>query len=568
MSRPQFDIIGFGAVNVDFIVGGPTQVGYFDDLELGEEYHEEDFTVLQKSIENLRKSGRELRIQLGGSALNTVRALASLAPDLRIGFVSLAGGSPSELPAEAGLNTLPSSVELMIEWQGGPHGVCVSVTQGGARTLMTYNNPEATRSLEDPRRRDQIAELLAQARFVHVTSLFGDCTPRHVAELMAAVRRRSADVRFGVDLGHVWARTQAARDVLKLADVVFLNEAELGLLTPTPSSPWPAEGEQERASWILDQLSTGATRVIVLKKRDDAGRGDRDVGRAGAVMYSRREPTSSIHRHEVMHAALGQNKIIDSTGAGDAFAAGALAAMYSPKAEASRILGLGFAAALHKMQRPGLEGYKNLETLATEGSLPTGRGKVFISHASSDARLVRALQELLHAGSPIERPEQFFCSVSALESPRPFERLRPTIWAALRAAEFAIFVATPSFMKSRECTYELGAAAALGIPSIALLAPGTEFSDGDLPVIDRVGGRLNERGALAKVWSCLKETYGYDYVDPERFGELQQEVIDLSEGAVPTPDLMAQLPGAKGDEKASKARKKRSKSAERKSRQA
>ena len=221
MSDRQFDIIGFGAVNVDYIVAGPTQVGYFDDLERGEEHHEEDYELLQQSISNLRAANRDLRIQLGGSALNMVRALAGLAPDLRVGFVSLCGGTPAELPQEASLDTLPPSVELMIDWHGGPHGVCVSVVEGGARTLMTYNNPDASLSLRDPSRRDHIADRLAQARLVHVTSLFGDGTPHDVAGLMTEVRRRRPDVRFGVDLGHVWDRTRAARKVLGLADIVF-----------------------------------------------------------------------------------------------------------------------------------------------------------------------------------------------------------------------------------------------------------------------------------------------------------------------------------------------------------
>ena len=212
-------------------------------------------------------------------------------------------------PQEASLDTLPPSVELMIDWHGGPHGVCVSVVEGGARTLMTYNNPDASLSLRDPSRRDHIADRLAQARLVHVTSLFGDGTPHDVAGLMTEVRRRRPDVRFGVDLGHVWARTRAARKVLGLADIVFLNEAELTLLTPAPSSTWPTESEQERARWILDQLSTAATRVIVLKKRDDAGRGEGYVGRVGAVMYSRRDTSSTVQRHEVMQEALSPTRI-------------------------------------------------------------------------------------------------------------------------------------------------------------------------------------------------------------------------------------------------------------------
>src|SRR5436305_356566 len=94
--------------------------------------------------------------------------------------------------------------------------------------------------------------------------------------------------------------------------------------------------------------------------------------------------------------------------AGDVFAAGVLAAMYSPAVGAIGAPRFGFSAARHKMQKPGLAGYGDLDSLALGRSLRPGRGKVFISHAHQDAPLVKALEALFHAGSPRLRDEQFF----------------------------------------------------------------------------------------------------------------------------------------------------------------
>jgi sugar/nucleoside kinase (ribokinase family) len=174
LPEQDLDIVGFGALNVDYIVAGPTDVRYFDDLERGEEYHEEDYELLRQSISNLQAAHPRLRVQLGGSALNTVRALASLAPDLRLGFVSIAGGSPDALPAETDFGTLGASMEMMVDWEGGPVGTCVSVLANGERTLMTYNNSAAVDALDHRKRRQAILKHLLRGRLIHVTSLFGD----------------------------------------------------------------------------------------------------------------------------------------------------------------------------------------------------------------------------------------------------------------------------------------------------------------------------------------------------------------------------------------------------------
>jgi sugar/nucleoside kinase (ribokinase family) len=526
LPEQDLDIVGVGALNVDYIVSGPTDVRYFDDLERGEEYHEEDFSLLRESIENLRTVHPKLTVQLGGSALNTLRALASLDPELRLGFVTIAGGTPATLPPETNLDELDSSIELMIDWEDGPPGTCVSVLNDGERTLMTYNNDVAIRALSDPKRRRALLAHLLRARLVHVTSFFGPEAPTAVAMLLKELRaRRGPDVVVSVDVGHVWAGKHSAREVLRYADIVFLNQAELGLLTPAPASQNALEQQETRAQRILEQLSPDAARVVVLKKRELAGRGTDYIGRAGAAMYMRTSSAAPIRRYEVMREALTPAQVVDSTGAGDAFSAGVLAGLYSPQVEATRVLRLAFAAARHKMQRPGVDGYKKLDQLVRGGALPAGRGQVFISHARRDRDLVGVIEALLHAGSPVARESQFFCSTLVKQGSHPSRRLRQSIWDAMRAAEFAIFVVTDAFLESRECAYELGAAAALGIRSIPLLASGITFDNALVPVSDSAGGRLDDRQGLAAVHAELREVFDYEHVENQLFDSLLSDVV-------------------------------------------
>jgi sugar/nucleoside kinase (ribokinase family) len=533
LPEQDLDVVGLGALNVDYIVSGPTDVRYFDDLERGEEHHEEDFSMLQESIENLRAVHPKLTVQLGGSALNTLRALSSLDPELRLGFVTIAGGTPETLPPETNLEELGSSVDLMINWEGGPPGTCVSVVNDAERTLMTYNNDVAVHALSDPKRRTALLANLLRARLVHVTSFFGPQAPAAVATLLKELRaRRGTDVVVSVDVGHVWAGKHRARDVLRYADIVFLNQAELGLLTPAPASHEPLDQEESRAQRILDQLSPGAQRVVVLKKKELAGRGPDYIGRAGAAMYLRTGPTGPVKRYEVMREALTPAQVVDSTGAGDAFSAGVLAGLYSPQVEAIRILQLAFSAARHKMERPGIEGYTKLDQLMRGRALPPGLGQVFISHARKDRRLVDALEQFLHAGSPVARESQFFCSTLVKQGLHPSRRLRQSIWDSIRAAEFAIFVVTEDFLESRECAYELGAAAALGIRSIPLLADGVTFDNAMIPVSDSAGGRLGNRQGLAAVHAELCDVFGYDHVDNQVFEGLLSDVVREAEKSV------------------------------------
>jgi hypothetical protein len=196
------------------------------------------------------------------------------------------------------------------------------------------------------------------------------------------------------------------------------------------------------------------------------------------------------------------------------------------------------------MQRPGLDGYRGIGNVVLGRSLPATRGPVFISHSRRDSDLVNALETLLDAGSPRSREQQFFCSSLALQGPRPSRPLRREIWRALRAARYAIFVVTPAFLDSRECTYELGAADALGIPPICLLAPSLEFRDDLIPLSHKLGGYLNNRRDLAAVHGEIATAFDYTPVEHERFGELVEQVIQRAEqipASIPgrqAPDLM------------------------------
>jgi sugar/nucleoside kinase (ribokinase family) len=528
-SSDDFDIVGLGALNIDFLVEAGEDVRRIDDLEKGAEYHERDVAVLDRSLDNLRRAGREICVQLGGSSLNTLRALAEIDADLRLGFVSVAGGTEESLPAGAGLETLPPHLDRDIEWVGGRHGACISLLEGDARTLITYNNQDAAARLNDATTQARLAQYIARSRVLHVTSIFGDEAPGAVASIIRRARQLKADLVVSVDPGLVWSSARgASAAVLAEADVLFVNEAELRRLSSTVSGDSERIRERARVSDVLAHLSPRAGRVVVLKRTSSRSREDY-VGTAGAALYY--ETAGELIGQEFIREALPPDRIADSTGAGDVFAAGVLASMYSPRVEATRTLRLGFSAARYKLQRKGLDGYRGLEAVVRGRALPSGQGKVFISHSSKDRLLIEALEAFLGAGSPLQPMEQFFRSSVARQNARPSWALRRAIWEQLRAAEFALFLVTESFMASRDCAFECGAAAALGIPSIPLLGEGKRFDVGHIPVADRIGGRLMDPDALTAVHAELAEAYHYDPVDHRDFQRRLSAVVRAADGA-------------------------------------
>src|SRR4051812_44430511 len=110
----RYDVVGFGSLNVDYIVPGPVGDDYFDDLESGEERWEKDYTWLLGKVEQLRKAPH-LDVQVGGSTTNMLRALKRIAPSLDVCFCGLAGSNAYDMP----LDELERLVDTQIEWVDG-----------------------------------------------------------------------------------------------------------------------------------------------------------------------------------------------------------------------------------------------------------------------------------------------------------------------------------------------------------------------------------------------------------------------------------------------------------------
>jgi len=257
----SLDVIGFGALNVDKL--------YKVNMIAREE--EESFVVGFKE-------------SAGGSAANTIVGLARLG--LKTGYI---GKVAEDREGELLLNDFrKENVDTS--------GIIIS-RKGRSGVVMGYIDIKGERALYvDPGVNDWLEfkeinlEYVSGAKFLHLTSFVG----KKPFEAQKKLVKELSDVKISFDPGALYARKslKSLKPIIKRSFVMLPNENEVRLLT--------GEG-YERGSKIL--VKEGVS-VVAVK-----------LGERGCYV------TDGKERHLVESY---EKKLVDTTGAGDAFCAGFL----------------------------------------------------------------------------------------------------------------------------------------------------------------------------------------------------------------------------------------------------
>jgi len=279
----KFDVIGFGALNVDLIyqadLSAMTMV--LERARAGTETaltREEMYPLLQ----HLERFGQLKGKAGGGQAANTVAALSRMG--FRCGYIGCVGDD------EEGrflIDTL-ESVDTAGVVRQGKSGVCVVVLdETGERTMCVFPNSNDTISY------DQVnIDYASATELVYFTSFVGD-------KPLDAQRRLAKEVesRIALDPGELYARRglDELREIIERAEVVFATDSEIEVLTGM---------DYQRGCQEL--LSVGAT--VVACKRGE--KGSYVVSADGAFEV----PAETVD-------------VVDKTGAGDVYAAGFIAGL-------------------------------------------------------------------------------------------------------------------------------------------------------------------------------------------------------------------------------------------------
>jgi len=256
----SFDVIGFGALNVDKI---------YRVHKIAREGEESFILDFQEAP--------------GGSAANTIVGLAKLG--LKTGFIGkVADDHEGRLLLEDFKREGVNTDGVVIAKQGRSGAVSAFVEKGGERALYVHPSVNDLLTFEEIN-----LEYASRTEFLHLTSVSEtpfQAQKRLIAEL--------PNVKVSLDPGEIYARKglEKLKPFIKRSFVVMPSENEVKLLT---GKRWK-EGAK--------QLLREGTNIVAVK-----------LGEKGCYV------TDGSQSHMVPPY---KTKVVDTTGAGDAFCAGFL----------------------------------------------------------------------------------------------------------------------------------------------------------------------------------------------------------------------------------------------------
>ena len=332
----DLDVIGLGALNVDFIAPRRRSVaGPVDDNET--------MATTREILDRCAAEDLTPELFLGGSAFNAIVMLSQLRTGLRLGMVGISAGADYGLVEAHGDRLRDLGIADLTRPSGHRPGLCLSLLEGHRRRLFT--SPEANVEIADCLREDdRPRKAVALARVLHLTSLLEDpLVPgsndvvRAVAGFVEAAKGDNPDLVLSFDPGSTWvaglARLPDLRRIYALADVLYVNPVEYRALS---GSPYPGGG---RAA-SLSGLCAARTKVVVKP--------------AHQIVVHRADG------HELTRVPRVDNDAaVDPTGAGDAVAAGVLAALGEDRSVADGCR-LGLRIATQRVSDLGDRGHVDL----------------------------------------------------------------------------------------------------------------------------------------------------------------------------------------------------------------
>jgi len=275
------DVVGFGALNVDLI--------YEVDLhslriESGRERKAED-GEFDKLLSLLKNEGKLKSKSGGGSAANTIYALAKMG--FSTGYIGKAGRDEE---GEFLLSELKmTGVDVSRIRRDERSGLCIALSdkKKGERSILVlpYANDELSYSEVD-------LNYLNKAKFVHMTSFAGDKTFQVQRKVATQIRTR---ISFNPGEPHIKRGIEDLRPILERTFILFATGKEVQMLT----------GENYQTG--SRQLLRFGMQIIACT-----------LGEHGSYVLSEEEEI------EVPTEKVG---VVDTTGAGDVYAAGFLAGL-------------------------------------------------------------------------------------------------------------------------------------------------------------------------------------------------------------------------------------------------
>jgi len=331
MTEPKYDVLGIGNAIVDVIARAE------DDFLLRHGMTKGSMALIdeQRAESVYAAMGPAVEIS-GGSAANTIAGIASLGA--RAAFVGKVKDDTLGRAFGHDIRAAGVSFETAAAQDGAATARCyILVTPDGERTMNTYLG-----AAQDLRPRDVDPNAVSAAAITYLEGYLWDPANAKDAFRKAAEIAHAADRMVALTLSDAFCVDRYRHEFLELArtgtvDLVFANEAELKSLYQTAD------------------FDTALTAM-----RDDT--------RLAVVTRSEKGCVVVTRENTIAVPAFPIERVVDTTGAGDLFAAGFLTGLArgTDLATAAR---LGAMAAAEVIQHLGARPERPLKELAAENGI-------------------------------------------------------------------------------------------------------------------------------------------------------------------------------------------------------
>jgi ribokinase len=266
------DVVGYGAINFDYI-------NVVDELATGD----------QQAVIT------ETHGLPGGSATNTIFGLATLG--VNTGFLGAVGGDTEGAKILKNMQNMGMDISRIKKLDAEfTSKVFVYVDSSGERAM--YSLPGASIKLQA---NDQDIEWLKTSKFTVISSLPGKDQVRKIQKVVEEIHENTKIIFMPGGLYSKYGYSELKK-IISMSYMLILNRRELQELT--------GQDPNNGSKWLLNH---GAQRVAVT------------LGEEGCLV-------NDNNNHKIIPTPkLPPDQIVDSTGAGDAFAAGLIFGMLHGK---------------------------------------------------------------------------------------------------------------------------------------------------------------------------------------------------------------------------------------------
>jgi ribokinase len=287
----NYDVVSVGAATLDiFMRSDKFKVVRSSDIPGG---------IAMCEVYGGKMEVEEVQIMSGGGATNTAVSFAK--KDLKTAVIAEMGNDPQSLLVHKDLEEAQVDTRFLVQEPNETTAVSVVlIADDGGRSIMVYRGAAGMLTEVDVPLQD------LEARWIHISSLGGSIPL--LKKVLTLAKSKNMRVSLNPGLKEI-AQKEALLALLPMVEILFINRDEAREL-------WGIDYSDE-ALWKSTQALPGARVTVVT----DGARGGK----------------ASIEGQVHFFAGRKVSKVIDTTGAGDAFASGMVAGVLYGKTYAQSI---------------------------------------------------------------------------------------------------------------------------------------------------------------------------------------------------------------------------------------